>query len=91
MMAPMVDSSMKLARSVGRGWHTGRASHPDFQPDGAMPVSSSAVAYGMPFLAYPDLPQRFRSGATLNLPNPDTIYAQGAAGYTDYPFLEVTT
>jgi N-ethylmaleimide reductase len=25
-------------------WHTGHASHPDFQPNGATPVSSSAVA-----------------------------------------------
>ncbi len=49
------------------------------------------IAYGMPFLANPDLPERFRSGARLNPPNPLTIYAQGAAGYTDYPFLAVTT
>ncbi len=25
-------------------WHTGRASHPDFQPNGGAPVSSSAIA-----------------------------------------------
>ncbi|NEQ52980.1 MAG: alkene reductase, partial [Leptolyngbya sp. SIO3F4] len=25
-------------------WHTGRASHPDFQPNGELPVSASAIA-----------------------------------------------
>lgn len=45
------------------------------------------IAYGMPFLANPDLPARYRSGAKLNPPDPDTIYAMGAKGYTDYPFM----
>jgi N-ethylmaleimide reductase len=52
--------------------------------------AADMVAYGMPFLANPDLPERYRSGAKLNPPNPDTIYASGAAGYTDYPFLMAT-
>jgi N-ethylmaleimide reductase len=51
---------------------------------------ADAIAYGMPFLANPDLPERYRSGAKLNPPNPDTIYVSGAAGYTDYPFLTAT-
>ena len=45
------------------------------------------VAFGVPFLANPDLPERFRRGAPLNPPNPDTFYGGGAEGYTDYPFL----
>lgn len=48
---------------------------------------ADTIAYGMPFLANPDLPARYRSGAKLNLPNSDTIYAMGARGYTDYPFM----
>jgi N-ethylmaleimide reductase len=52
--------------------------------------AADLVAYGMPFLANPDLPARYRSNALLNSPNPATIYAQGAAGYTDYPFMKVT-
>lgn len=48
-----------------------------------------AVAFGVPFLANPDLPQRLRLGAPLNKPNPATFYTPGAAGYTDYPTLEV--
>lgn len=43
------------------------------------------VSFGVPFLANPDLPERFAEGAPLNTPNPATFYGGGAAGYTDYP------
>lgn len=46
------------------------------------------VAYGRRFLANPDLPTRLREGAELNEPDPDTFYAGGARGYTDYPTLD---
>ncbi len=45
------------------------------------------VAVGRPFLANPDLPERWRRGAELNEPDPATFYGGGAEGYTDYPFL----
>jgi len=47
-----------------------------------------AVAFGVPFLANPDLPARFKVGAGLNAPNPATFYSPGAEGYTDYPFMQ---
>ncbi len=46
---------------------------------------ADAVAFGVPFLANPDLPERLRAGAPLNDPDPTTFYAAGANGYTDYP------
>jgi N-ethylmaleimide reductase len=46
-----------------------------------------AVAFGVPFLANPDLPARFLAGAPLNAADPATFYYDGAAGYTDYPTL----
>jgi len=49
---------------------------------------ADAVAFGVPFLANPDLPERFRENAPLNAPDPSTFYAPGAKGYTDYPALE---
>ncbi|MEO5340090.1 MAG: alkene reductase [Magnetococcus sp. MYC-9] len=49
--------------------------------------SVDAVAFGVPFLANPDLPARFRSGAPLNQADPDTFYSSGPAGYNDYPTL----
>ena len=44
-----------------------------------------AIAFGTGFLANPDLPARFKAGAPLNTPDPDTFYTPGPAGYTDYP------
>ena len=52
---------------------------------------ADAVAFGQAFIANPDLPQRFRSGAPLNPPVPATFYARGAQGYTDYPALEAAS
>ncbi len=49
---------------------------------------ADAVAFGVPFLANPDLPKRFRLEAPLNSPDQSTFYAPGAKGYTDYPFLK---
>ena len=46
-----------------------------------------AIAFGVPFLANPDLPERLRTGAPLNVPDMETFYKGGATGYTDYPFL----
>ena len=45
------------------------------------------VAVGRQVLANPDLVERWRTGAELNEPNPDTFYGGGAEGYTDYPAL----
>jgi N-ethylmaleimide reductase len=43
------------------------------------------IAFGRPFLANPDLPERYRKGAPLNAPDMATFYTPGAKGYTDYP------
>jgi 2,4-dienoyl-CoA reductase-like NADH-dependent reductase (Old Yellow Enzyme family) len=48
---------------------------------------ADAVAFGVPFIANPDLPARFAAGAPLNEPDPETFYAPGERGYTDYPAL----
>jgi len=46
------------------------------------------IAFGKPFLANPDLLERFRVGAELNEPDFGTFYTPGEEGYTDYPTLE---
>ncbi len=48
---------------------------------------ADAVAFGRLFIANPDLPKRFATGAALNAPQPPTFYSGGANGYTDYPAL----
>ena len=46
---------------------------------------ADAFAFGRPYIANPDLVERFATRAPLNPLNRATIYAQGATGYTDYP------
>ncbi len=45
------------------------------------------VAFGVPFLANPDLPRRYRTKAPLNEPDQGTFYAGEEKGFTDYPAL----
>jgi N-ethylmaleimide reductase len=45
------------------------------------------VAFGVPFIANPDLPERFEQFAELQQPDKDTFYTPGAEGYIDYPSL----
>ncbi|MCW8279251.1 alkene reductase [Pseudomonas sp. PCH199] len=46
---------------------------------------ADAVAFGIPFIANPDLPERLAQDAPLNEPRPETFYASGPVGYIDYP------
>ena len=51
------------------------------------------VSYGRPYIANPDLVERFKVNAELNEPNPQTFYGHGdgddaEVGYTDYSFLK---
>jgi 2,4-dienoyl-CoA reductase-like NADH-dependent reductase (Old Yellow Enzyme family) len=49
--------------------------------------AADAVAFGVKFVANPDLPWRIKNGAPLNEPDPETFYGGGAKGYVDYPAL----
>lgn len=42
------------------------------------------VAFGRPFIANPDLPDRLRLGLPLNAPRPEFFFGGDAEGYTDY-------
>lgn len=46
------------------------------------------IAFGKPYLANPDLLERYKAGSELNSPDIDTFYTPGAKGYTDYPFMK---
>lgn len=51
---------------------------------------ADCVAYGVPYIANPDLVARFAKGATLNEADPNTFYGSNEGvekGYTDYPEL----
>lgn len=46
------------------------------------------IAFGRPFIANPDLPQRIANGWPLNPVDPATMYGGTAEGYTDYPVYQ---
>jgi N-ethylmaleimide reductase len=45
------------------------------------------ISFGVPFLANPDLPERFRKNTQLNPPDIATFYGGEEKGYIDYPKL----
>jgi N-ethylmaleimide reductase len=48
---------------------------------------ADAVAFGVPFIANPDLVERFKIDAPLNAADESTFYGGSEKGYTDYPTL----
>jgi N-ethylmaleimide reductase len=48
---------------------------------------ADAIAFGVPFIANPDLPERLRSNSALNPADEASFYGGTEKGYTDYPFL----
>lgn len=45
------------------------------------------IAFGKPFLANPDLPERFKHAAPLNPVDVKSMYGNSKVGYTDYPLM----
>lgn len=50
---------------------------------------ADVITVGTWMIANPDFVERLKLNAPLNTPDRNTIYAGGAEGYTDYPFLKV--
>jgi N-ethylmaleimide reductase len=46
------------------------------------------IAFGVPYIANPDLVERFEQGAALNTPDQATFYGGDDKGYIDYPSLQ---
>ena len=47
------------------------------------------IAFGRPFIANPDLPERLQQGLSLNPSDKATFFGGGAEGFTDYPVAEL--
>lgn len=77
-------SKLKLSYSgnfIGNGGYD-KASASKAVDDGVF-----AVAFGRPFIANPDLPERLENGVELAEADQDTIYGGDEKGYSDYPTL----
>ncbi|QBM75830.1 alkene reductase [Sphingomonas sp. AAP5] len=53
--------------------------------------TADLIAFGQPYIANPDLVERFKQHAPLNTIDQATLYGGGAKGYTDYPTLAEQT
>lgn len=49
---------------------------------------ADVIAYGVPFIANPDLVERYKTDAALNAADSKSFYGGTEKGYTDYPFLK---
>ena len=49
---------------------------------------ADVVSFGAPYIANPDLVERFALDAPLNKPDPKSFYGGDERGYIDYPFLD---
>jgi len=89
-MAGAADHSVDMAqiRQYFKGCYIANGGYDSARGNDAIASGSAdIVAYGTPFLANPDLPERLKTGADLNTPDQATFYGGDAHGYTDYPFL----
>jgi len=50
--------------------------------------AADLVSFGAPYIANPDLVERFALNAPLNRPNRATFYGGDERGYIDYPYLD---
>ena len=64
---------------ANNGYDLGRAQ------DALASSAADLVAFGAPFLANPDLVERFQKGQPLNEADQATFYGGDETGYTDYP------
>lgn len=67
---------------IRNGGYTRESAEADLQAGLA-----DAIAFGMKFIANPDLPARFAQNAPLNEVDLKRLYSPGPKGYTDYPAL----
>ncbi len=80
-----------LRQRFGGAWMVNNGYTRDMAQQVVASGGADLVAFGKAFIANPDLGQRLREGAPLNVPDNKTFYGGGAAGYTDYPALDVAT
>ena len=80
-MAPLIRKKFEGTLILNGGYDAGSAT------EAVEKGIADLVAFGVLFLANPDLPERFRTGAALNSEDVSTFYSGEEKGYTDYPFL----
>jgi len=88
---PAADGAKRVSPLLRRKFHRTYIVNGGFSLDSANAAirngETDLVAFGVPFLANPDLPKRYQTEAPLNVPDQATFYAGDSKGFTDYPAL----
>lgn len=78
--------SAKTARNIPRHPDRGGKLYPEKAEKILAAGYADLIAFGRPFIANPDLPQRLAHHWPLNdVSDPATLFGGTAVGYTDYP------
>ena len=87
--APAEEVLARVARRAYRGALMRNGGFDQASGEAALQAGTAdAIIYGKPFIANPDLVERFRHGAELAPVDFATLYTRGPKGYTDYPALK---
>lgn len=79
---------LRELRTIYKGVYMVNAGYDKTRANAALAAGEAdLVAFGVPYIANPDLPERVAQGAPLNAADPATFYGGDAKGYTDYPAL----
>jgi N-ethylmaleimide reductase len=88
---PAADGAKRISPMLRRNFDRSYIVNGGFDLDSANAAIRNGevdlVAFGTRFLANPDLPQRYRIEAPLNVADQATFYAGEDRGFTDYPTL----
>lgn len=76
-----------LRREFGGAWMVNNGYTKDMAIEAISSGYADLVAFGRPYIANPDLVERFRTDARLNEYTRTGLYGGGAEGYTDYPAM----
>jgi N-ethylmaleimide reductase len=86
---PLSDADRAVLAAVRERWHGPYVANGSYDGAKAAEVVASgwatAVAFGVPFIANPDLPLRLLQRLPLAEADKATFYAGGQRGYVDYP------
>jgi len=89
MMSKSVNVDYRALRDGYRGLYMANSGYDKTRANKSLGNGDSdLVAFGVPFLANPDLVYRYQQDLALNDANADTFYGGTEHGYTDYPFFE---
>jgi N-ethylmaleimide reductase len=88
---PLADGVRRMSPLLRRKFDRTYIVNGGFDADSANAAISNGeanlVAFGVPFIANPDLPRRYQTRALLNVADQATFYAGEDKGFADYPAL----